>query len=209
MKKTIYCTVLFVFSILQYDVSFGQSEQSLISKADSFSNQHDLNGVITVYTQLIEQFGEKEDYLRSRGLAYLRQEKWSRGALDYSKAIKLNPNCVNCYINMAYIAQNLQLPEIFKTHIDRAISLDDKNMRAYDLRAENYMNSGWYYKAVEDYSKVIQLDPNNPRIYIMRCMCYTSLYELENALLDVNKAIELKPDVEYAYYLRSKIYYRS
>ena len=124
----------------------------------------------------------------------------------YSRAIKLNPNYTNAYINrgVAYDKQD---------DIDRAI--EDFNMAielnpnyagAYTNRAGAYGKKEDHDRTIEDCNRAIQLNPDNPDAYYNRGTAYGKKGDVDRAITDLTKAIEFNPDESNIYNNRGAAY---
>lgn len=87
----------------------------------------------------------------------------------------------------------------------KAISINNKDIDAYIIRANAKLELGNYKEAIKDFSKAIELSPGNANAYHGRALANADL-AIENnfknpkiALDDYNKAIELNPNFALAY----------
>ena len=78
--------------------------------------------------------------------------------------------------------------------------------RAYNSRANIYVDLEEYDKALEDYAKCIALDPEYVNAYFNRANMYLDLGEYDKALEDYAKCIALDPEDPDAYYNRALLY---
>ena len=78
--------------------------------------------------------------------------------------------------------------------------------KAYDSRAEAYMRSGNYQKAVEDLKSSIKINPQYATSYCLLGMAYEKLGANLQAIESYNKAIELDPQFGLAHFNRKKAY---
>lgn len=87
--------------------------------------------------------------------------------------------------------------------VDRAITLDPRNAKAYKLRGDLHQRAKETEAALDDYKTSEQLDPNNARLYISRAALRINEHMLKTALKDCEKAIELDPTDPDGYYNRA------
>jgi tetratricopeptide (TPR) repeat protein len=125
--------------------------------------------------------------------------------LDYTEAIKLNPNYGEAYNNRG----------IAKTSIDDFGSAMDDFNRVIQLmvgESDGYANRAilkahWiadHQGAIIDFNKAIEIDHDNPVLYRYRGESNLELQNYKNAIVDFNKAILIDPKEPLNYFARSK-----
>jgi tetratricopeptide (TPR) repeat protein len=80
------------------------------------------------------------------------------------------------------------------THLDRALTLDPANGRAFAWRGVTYRLMGRFEEALEDLGKAVALAPDNAQIIVWRGWTYREMGRFEEALEDLGKAVALAPD---------------
>jgi len=86
---------------------------------------------------------------------------------------------------------------------DRAVTLDPKLARAYNLRASARRAAGDARRALEDFTKALKLEPNLDN-YFQRAATYQLLGEHKLALADFNEAVAEDPQEAHIYYARAQ-----
>ncbi len=118
---------------------------------------------------------------------------------DYNKAIELDPDFVDAYINRGIdkhsLGDNIGAIQDF----NKAIELDPDYARAYYDRGYAKFELGEYRGAIQDFNKAIELDPDFVDAYNNRGCAKDDLGDYTGAIQDYNKAIELDPDFVDAY----------
>jgi tetratricopeptide (TPR) repeat protein len=110
-----------------------------------------------------------------------------RAIEDYDKAIHLDPEFIDAYINRGLAYVGLCHHQQAKEDYDKAISLDPNSTGAYNNRGLVYMKLGQYQQAIEDYDKAISLDPEYSFLYYnLGC-----LHSLQKNLSKALKYLEL------------------
>ncbi len=87
--------------------------------------------------------------------------------------------------------------------VQRAITLDPANAKAFKLRGDLHQRADNGDAALADYKLSEQLDPNNARLYISRAALRISKGMQKTALKDCEKAIQLDPADPDGYYNRA------
>jgi tetratricopeptide (TPR) repeat protein/S1-C subfamily serine protease len=129
-------------------------------------------------------------------------------AIDsYSRAIALNPDFTEAYINRGLTYYYLKQYDKALADYNKAIALNPDDAMAYSSRGATYYYLKQYDKALADYNKAIALNPDDAEAYYNRGITYDDLKQYDKALADYNKAIALNPDDAEAYYNRGNTYY--
>lgn len=72
----------------------------------------------------------------------------------------------------------------------KAVHLEPKSARVYNLRGNAYRRAGRYYLAVQDYDQAVRLAPQLAESYAGRAFAYTLLSRDEEARQDAAWAVE-------------------
>jgi tetratricopeptide (TPR) repeat protein len=89
--------------------------------------------------------------------------------------------------------------------LDRAISLDPQNARAYSFRGIAKSELGDKQSALADFDRAIALNPNSENAYVYRGTTKFALDNKQGALADYDRAISLNPKSEKAYFGRGNV----
>ena len=89
---------------------------------------------------------------------------------------------------------------------NRAINLNNTNVRALDLRGNINRDLKNYEKALDDYSIAIKIDPEFAIAYYNRGVIYNYREEMSKALDDFTTAIKINPKLTIAYKSRGFTY---
>ncbi|MDR3616997.1 MAG: tetratricopeptide repeat protein [Candidatus Obscuribacterales bacterium] len=90
--------------------------------------------------------------------------------------------------------------------LDKLISNEPKNARAYSERSRAYRKTGRYDKALQDANKAVGLAPSLAIARVNRAPVYLSGKNYQKALKECNKAIALEPRLDRAYTMRASVY---
>jgi Flp pilus assembly protein TadD/TolB-like protein len=131
---------------------------------------------------------------------------WDTAILEYTDAIRLDPNFSNAYNLRGNIYHN-------KGDYDRAIAdynqflrLESNNAVVYSNRGNSYHGKGDYDRAITDYNQAIRLNPDFAIAYSNRGNSYYSKGDYDRAIADCTQAIRLNPDFAIAYNNRGTSY---
>ncbi|MBO7611345.1 MAG: tetratricopeptide repeat protein [Elusimicrobia bacterium] len=89
-------------------------------------------------------------------------------------------------------------------NIDKAISLNKKQAKYYEQKAEIYRNKKDFQNAITFYDKAIELNPNNSKCFYERAVCKYLIKKNEDAINDLSSALKIEEKPEYYSY---KSYY--
>lgn len=89
-------------------------------------------------------------------------------------------------------------------NIDKAISLNKKQAKYYEQKAEIYRNKKDFQNAITFYDKAIELNPNNSKYFYERAVCKYLIKKNEDAINDLSSALKIEEKPEYYSY---KSYY--
>ena len=175
----------------------------------TFHGGQNLNFVIpsNYLKELLAQLGPTKPSLRKKQFPPSESDN-NKGALaDYDKAIWLNPDDAEAYLNRG-IARN-KLEQYFDaiTDFDTAIRLKPNYADAYYNRGVAKDNLGQHNAAIKDYDTAIQLKPNLAQDYLNRGNIKYELGLYSSAINDYDTTIRLKSDYPEAYLNRGNAKY--
>lgn len=183
-----------------------QTETKDFALADSLVKAQNYEEGLKLLNKLINTYGEKEQYLSDRGLAYMAMNDASKAKDDFLKALTLNPECTRCLGNLGIMeVDNRNFPAAIP-YLEKYIKLKPGEAMGYVKRGEALFQLQQYDEAIVDFTKGLELDVNSPYIYLFRSMTQLAKGDNKAAIDDINKSIQYKPEVEFAYYIRGKIF---
>lgn len=204
-KLVIFAIALLLITLNAGKIQAAEAEEYLHEAAVSIA-QKDYEKAIECYSQALaikEKDGkshfEQGKICFERGKIYLIQKQFDLALADFKKANEESGPLLNKY----EVARYLELVPFCQE-----ISLNDKNIDAYQKRAKMYLHMENYELAIADYSKIIDLQPANADAYMVRGNVYNDLNLYDLALSDYNKAIHIDPSKKGLYYARGMLYSR-
>jgi tetratricopeptide (TPR) repeat protein len=170
-----------------------------------------------------------------RGILFATRGNYELAIMDFSDAIKLEPNLAAAYmlrgralyasVSKVYKQEeNFSGVDVISTDgkasadqirvFDQAIAdftqalrLDPDNANAYNERGSAYAAKGDYDQALADYNQAIRLDPNDTHAYNNRGLAYAKKKDYDRAIADYNQAIRLNSNNAAAYNNRGSSYF--
>ena len=126
-----------------------------------------------------------------------------RGAIaDYTKAIEIDPNYANAYVDRGVAKDDLEDYYGAIADYTKVIEIDPNEAKAYYNRGNSKGNLEDYKGAIADYTKAIEIDPNYAAAYNNRGYAKRKLEDYYGAIADCTKTIEIDPNNAAAYYNR-------
>ena len=156
--------------------------------------------------------------LRVRGYGYKQKKQYDLALADYDKAIQIEPNNHDNYVNRRFLYEDWGL--IDKTIEDQTVILNfllqnnsadnQKLIEEFVKRAQFYVDKGDYENAIKDYTEVIRMSSNWGGFFKQRAGAFEKKGDFENAIKDYTEAIRLdsecKWDCKQEYYHRAEVY---
>ncbi|XP_078601975.1 uncharacterized protein LOC144876496 isoform X1 [Branchiostoma floridae x Branchiostoma japonicum] len=139
---------------------------------------------------------------RSRAEVYRKQDDYTSAIVNYTQAIKLQPDDHEAYYYRA---------EMYEKKGDMLLALEDfaQATRLMPSRTEAVMKHGLYYfnngnwiGAVNDFTALLQQEPNNAIARTYRGRAYAQQGHYSSAVEDLSAAIHLDPNNAIAFYHR-------
>ena len=88
----------------------------------------------------------------------------------------------------------------------KAIEVDPKNARAYQLRALLRFAKGDAQQAIEDMKKVLEQDPENAQARLAVAEALVNLKQYDEAMKQIDKVLEQDADAANAHMMRARVY---
>ncbi len=141
-----------------------------------------------------------------KGLTYQNRRNYERAVEHYTKALRLNPQLAEAYINRGNTYLNIGDFDRALSDYTGAIRIKPNFAMAYNNRGKVYSDQGDYDRAIEEYTKAIEINPDYANIYYNRGVAYNNTSEFDRAIKDCSKAIALNPNFALAYNNRGNAY---
>ncbi len=130
-----------------------------------------------------------------RGRAYRTKGDYDHAVVDYTEAIKIEPNYVLAYYSRGIAYFNKKDFDHAIADYTASLRLAPKDIIALQNRGHAYQGMQDYDRAVADYSEAIQIEPKFASAFNDRCYARAIAgRELQQALADCNEALRLIPN---------------
>jgi len=124
---------------------------------------------------------------------------------DLNKAIKINPDHINSYIQRGAVKMELNRPDSAIMDFNRALDHNPEDSYALFSRALARMDISDTAGAFRDLDAVIEYSPNNSYAYYNRAILKIGSGDEKGAIDDLDKVIALNPDNIAVYLYRGRI----
>ncbi len=141
-----------------------------------------------------------------QGQAAYDQGDWQTAILEFTRAIRSNPELLDAYyIRGCAYQRNKQYQEAAEdfTYI---LKREPRHASLYFERAYCYDVLGKHEEAIKDSTTALKIDSSTPEAYFLRGTAYYKLGQYDLALADLDHAIELSSSSVGLYLFRGKIY---
>ncbi len=171
-----------------------KEKNKVISKISNSLNANDYEHARKIIENDLRRLGCMDEYYFYLALITENLEKKKE---LYSKAIDINPNFLDAYINRGLVNNELQDFDSSISDYNKAIELDSKCALAYNNRGYTKYKQQDFKGALEDYNKAIILNPkfkmaidNKAKMLSEVCIeddkDFSEKYYLSLGILDVN-----------------------
>ncbi len=125
----------------------------------------------------------------------------------YSRAISIDPQCIEAYVCRAKCYAELGKTESALSDIDAAISIQPDSARLHTIRGVFCHLAGQNEDAVRDFGTSVQLDSGNLTAYSYISKCSNALGKYTEAVSAAERGLEVDPGFYNLYVNRGVAYY--
>jgi tetratricopeptide (TPR) repeat protein len=195
-RKQLYDEAL---AVLNKEIARNPSSKLLISsRGKVYFNQGNYATAIADYSAALNTDKKNVNTIKNnfdtRGLAYLKAERYKDAANDFTKAIKDHPENFQLYLLRAeaYAGQDAWESAIKDVQLYLKYFEDDQH--ALYLCGKLYYGSEDYINALKYFNRNLNDDPNNSMYYKARGMTYLKTSTFRYAINDLSMSLDLNPD---------------
>jgi len=175
-----------------------------------------INESIAELTKLVDKYKNNAIIYFRLGHAYKANEDYDNAAINFKKAVELNPYKSD-YKNEIIALANIEIlkgKEFYDMkeyqdaliHFNKAIEYDPENSSAMFRVGNIYFAIRDYVLAAEFLEKGLQYQNNNYKVLYMLGRCYSALSENDKAIEAYNMALEFNPSYTKASFEIARIY---
>jgi tetratricopeptide (TPR) repeat protein len=169
-------------------------------------SESDCRRAIEIYTDYLEAHPDRVACWMCRGGIYVLLGEWGKAAVDFSRAIELNPN--HWGLRALRCAVDLQLHEYEQAVVDssKGIEINGNVWSLWRQRGEAHLGLGLLDKAIADYREASRLKPDIPQTFQRLGSLLERKGDWGEAIAAYRKAIELDPKNAVAHYNVARAY---
>ena len=130
-----------------------------------------------------------------RGRAYARTGQTSLAAQDLDVAVKLAPDRPDVLVSRSNAEKKLGRSAVAWDDLQRALTLNPKEARAWFAVAQFYADAGDMDQALRALGSALHADGAEPYSLLMRSRIYMAQHRVSEALADANTLVEIPPAV--------------
>ena len=146
------------------------------------------------YTEALKLLPRNRQIMFNKALALNQLKDYDAASDVFAELIRFYPGFDNAYLGRARVSLERQDTVAAMADIDKALSINDKALNAYMMRADIAINShGDYEQALADIDRAIRLQPRLAGLYINRAYLRYRLDSYSGAMADYDYAITLDP----------------
>jgi tetratricopeptide (TPR) repeat protein len=175
----------------------------MFQQALLFHQQGQLTQAQTLYENILTYLPRHVDCLHLLGVIAHQTNKHKRAVELIAKAIEINPDISEFYLNIGSAQRALQQLDAALSSYEKAIALKPYNADAYYNRGNVLKELNRLDDALASYDKALTLK-SDYEVYINRGNVLLDLKRREDALTSYDKALILKPNCAEAYLNRGK-----
>jgi len=136
---------------------------------------------------------EKAKAYYQSGMEYLDKKDYSKAAIEFRNALKLDQNNAEAWFGLAQVEQQSQAWDRVYGNLSKVLEINPKHLKALMAISTLQSLAGDYKSALKNSDKALEIEPNNPDVLAQRAAILLKLNEKDAALGEAKKAIELKP----------------
>jgi tetratricopeptide (TPR) repeat protein len=137
---------------------------------------------------------------------FLKQEEFEKAILEWTSAIKLQPEKAEYYYLRGFAKQALENYSAALIDYNVSADLNPDNVQCLTNKAFINFELGNSEQAIGDYSTLISKDPQNKHHYFYRSSVWIKLENYEKAVGDLDSAIKIDKSFAEAYFNLATVY---
>lgn len=165
-----------------------EAKEEVLQLARAFMEDEDWGAASACYSKVLAlELPEESRFscLFNRGVANSRQGDLELAKRDFEDAARLDPDVVECYLNLAWVAEQASDLAAATSNLQNVIKFAPSNPIGYGNMARLAFIQGEHRICVELLSHAIRLAPSNPILRINRAIVLGKLKRYRGAIWDL------------------------
>jgi len=159
-----------------------------LTKKNYSPNYNSSEPIHKVYKKAASQDAQ---YFYRRGIAKSKAKQYKKAVNEYSKAIALDANFIDAYLQRSQIRYKLGDNQGVLDDCFKIISINPTVVKAYYYQGRARYSLGYVQASIESYSEAIRQDKDYTQAYYYRGIAYGELNEKNPAIQDLLIAAKL------------------
>lgn len=132
------------------------------------------------------------------GIQHLFQREYNAAVLEFSAAIKIEPERAELYCKRGTAFELLGENDLALADFERALARDAGLMEVYVRRGTVRTAQGDYASALADFEQVLSLRPNDVECHLQRGLCLSKNGRSRDAVVEFEKVLRLTNNPDFA-----------
>ncbi len=158
-----------------------------------------------ILSSAIDQTPNRADLWNARGYVRMHLDEPHEARMDFTKAIRLDPDNARYRSNLAVILLETGNPAAALAELDRIVALSGPSSATLNHRGLAQSRLGLHREAVIDFTGALEHDEGNAQAYVNRGVAYAKLGARTRAIADFERALAIDPRLRQAYESRGLV----
>jgi len=202
LKILLVASVLILSSV----GALAQPKAQRFALADSLIKAKEYAQALGLLNTLVDEDILNTEYLNKRANALMGLNRLEEGYYDIQRAMEIDPKCLECRINLGLLAAQQKEYGKAQSYLDTVIRTDQKNHKAYYMRANIRALTGQRTGALNDFDRAIAYDNENAEYWAARGQYNMQLGFFEFGVKDLNAALALDSNNYVAQYTYARFH---
>ena len=128
------------------------------------------------------------------GVSYLGMDRVDDAIREWKRAVELQPDYMDAYMNLGTAYQNKNLPDSSRVVWERALKVGEKSVVPRVALGRLAFAEGRLSDALSYYGQVLELGARDPRIFAEIAMVHERSEDFDQAIVQYEQALALAPD---------------
>lgn len=158
-----------------------------------------------ILSSAIDRAPERPDLWNARGYVRMHLDEPHEAGMDFTKAIRLDPDNVRYRSNLAVLLLETGNPGAALIELDRIVAMTGPSSATLNHRGLAQSRLGHYQEAVADFTGALERDSRNAQAFVNRGVAYAKLGARTQAMADFERALAIDAQLRQAYESRGLV----
>ena len=177
-----------------------------INEIISLIKGNDLELALNKVKSLFLEFPSSDILFNLRGTIFLKKKEYETAQINFSEALKINPNFISAKINLGVVYQNLGKNEEALKCFKEITKINNTIPAAYNNMGFILYTQNKYSEAINELKKAIDLKKNYAEAFLNLGMVYLNLKKYKEAIKFFDQSLVHDKKLISAYYYLGECY---